>query len=127
MVLHSVDPLNGVVSVVVKTFFNQRIDLQITPQSNGYYKVELEDGEPPVLHHLYTLLKGSKPTYSFKNTVKGKAGLSIISDDWVMFLDSYNSEFDLEQAVLSMKVTIDGNGTPNHEIWYGVEELSAGS
>jgi hypothetical protein len=125
LVLHNVDPATGLVNVVVKTFFNQRIDLQITKEPNGYYKVELEDGEPPILHHLHTLIKGNKPTYSFQNTGEGKAGLSLLTDDWGMYLNGYTSEFDLEQAAVGLKVTIDGDGILNHEIWYGVEELPA--
>jgi hypothetical protein len=127
LVLHNIDPATGLVSVVVKTFFEQRVDLQITKDSNGYYKVELEDGEPAVNHYLRTLIKGNKPTYLFQHTKKGKAGLSLLTDDWVMMLNGYSSEFDLEQAVVGLKVTLDNNGTPNHEIKYGLEALPESS
>lgn len=127
LVLHSIDPTTGVVDIVVKTFFDQRIDLQITQDSNGYYQVMLEDGEPPISHHLHTLIKGNKPTYSFQNTVKGKAGLSLVTDDWIIYMNGYTSEFDLEQAAIGLKVTTDPNGIPIHEIWYGVENIPASS
>jgi hypothetical protein len=123
LVIHRIDPVTGLVNLEVETFFNQRVDLQITKEPDGSYKVALENGEPPILHDLYTLLKGTKPTYSFQNTVKNKAALVIITDDWILHQGGYTSEFDLEQATVGLKVTIDNDGIPNHEIWYGVEEI----
>ena len=123
LVIHSIDPGTGLVNLEVETFFNQRVDLQISKEPNGSYKVEIENGEPPILHHLHTLLKGNKPTYSFQNTEKNKAGLVIITDDWNLHMGGYTSEFDIEQVAIGIKVTIDAEGVANHEIWYGVEEV----
>ncbi|WP_020537991.1 hypothetical protein [Lewinella cohaerens] len=127
LVLHSVDPVTGVVNLVVETFFDQRIDLQFTKEPNGYYSVVLENEEPSIHHHLHTLLKGDKPTYSFQNTLKNKVGLTVITDDWNLYLEGYTSEFDIEQAAAGIKVTIDAEGITNHEIWYGVEEVPPAS
>lgn len=127
LVFHSIDPGTGLVNLEVETFFNQRVDLQIVKLSNGSYKVTVETGEPPILHHLHTLLKGNRPTYSFQNTVKNKAALVVITDDWNLHLEGYTSEFDIEQAVVGIKVTIDTEGVMNHEIWYGIEEVPLAS